>query len=116
MLAPQAVNVVNPEVVIPAPKQVKLLGAKVQGIGTITTVSEQNVWRWALIEDTAGREHHVFLCDLTKEMLELAPEQVPYRHVTRRIGFGLIESGWEMTTVPFSDLTHVSIEELERAA
>jgi hypothetical protein len=24
-------------------------------------------WRWALVEDATGKEHHVFLCDLRRD-------------------------------------------------
>ena len=96
------------------PKQIKLLGAVVKGVGTITTVSVQNVWRWALVEDATGREHHVFLCDLKRDQLALPVEPRPYREVRRRIGVGLWEDCYQLATLPFSDLTHV--DPLERAA
>ena len=103
---------VNPQVVVPQPpKQTKLLGATVKGVGVITTVGVQNIWRWALVERPDGTEAHVFVSDLTKDMLEFLAEPQAYRAVTRRIGYGLIEECWELVSVPFSDLTHVSREE-----
>lgn len=109
MLAPQTLSQAEP-----APKQTKLLGATVTGLGTITTVSVQNVWRWALVEDATGREHHVFLCDLKRDQIALPVEPCEYVELTRRVGYGLFEDVYQLKTVPFSDLTHV--DTLERAA
>ncbi len=98
----------------PAPKQTKLLGATVIGVGLITTVGVQNVWRWALIERPDGSEAHVFLADLKRDQLVYPTEPMPYREVRRRIGVGLWEDVWELTLVELSDLTHVDV--LEAAA
>jgi len=106
MLAETAVNEVKPEVVVPAPKQTKLLGATVKGVGLITTVSVQNVWRWALIERPDGTEAHVFLADLKKEQLIMPEGPQPYREVRRRVGYGLWEDVYELELVELSDLTH----------
>ncbi len=111
MIAVSALNVVNPEVVVPAPRQTKLLGAVVKGVGVITTVGVQNVWRWALIERPDGTEAHVFVSDLTKDMLEFPAELQAYKEVRRRIGYGLWEDTYSLESVLFSDLTHVSKEE-----
>lgn len=115
MIANSALNVVNSQVVIP--RQCKLLGARVKleaVEGICTTVGQQNVWPWCLIEDAAGREHHVFIRDLKRERIEFPAEAQPYREVKRRIGYGLIEDCYELLSVPFSDLTHA--DEYERAA
>ncbi len=107
MLAESALNEVNPQVVVPAPKQTKLLGATVKGIGLITTVSVQNVWRWALIERPDGSEAHVFLADLKRDMLVMPAEPMPYREVRgRRVGYGLFEDCYELELVQLPDLTH----------
>ncbi len=111
MIAVSALNVVNPEVVVP--KQVKLLGAVVKGVGLITTVSVANVWRWALIERPDGTESHVFLADLKKDQVAFPAEQQEYVQMTRRVGYGLFADVFQLKTVEFSDLTHV--DELERA-
>lgn len=110
MLAPQTLTQAEPQ----APKQTKLLGATVKGVGTITTVGVQNVWRWALIEDSSGREHHVFLCDLKRDMLTLPAEPLEYVQMTRRVGYGLFEDVYQLRTIEVSDLTHLSAD--ERAA
>jgi hypothetical protein len=90
----------------PAPKQTKLLGATVKGVGLITTVSVANVWRWALIERPDGSEAHVFLADLKRDQLVMSPEPMPYRQVRRRIGVGLWEDCYELELVELSDLAH----------
>jgi hypothetical protein len=75
MLAEKALNVVNPEVVAPKPpKQTKLLGATVNGVGVIVCVSQSLKWGYAIIEDVAGKNHHAFLADLKKDQLEFPAE------------------------------------------
>jgi hypothetical protein len=73
-----------------APKQCKLLGATVKGVGLITTVSVANVWRWALIERADGTETHVFVADLKRDMLTFPAEPLEYVEMTRRVGYGLL--------------------------
>lgn len=108
--------IVAPQVptVSPPPKQAKILGATVIGVGLITTVGVQNVWRWALIERPDGSEAHTFLADLKRDQLVMPEEPQPYREVRRRIGYGLWEDAYELELKEFSDLTHV--DPLEVAA
>lgn len=96
-------------------KRLKLLGATIAGVGTITTVSVQNVWSWALIERTDGSEAHVFVADLDRDMLTYPEGQQEYVEMTRRVGYGLWEEVFQLKTVEFSDLTHVSADELAAA-
>lgn len=96
------------------PKQTKLLGATVKGVGLITTVGVQNRWRWGLIERSDGGEAHVFLADLKRDQLIMPTKPIPYREVRRRIGYGLWEDCYELELVELSDLTHV--DALETAA
>ncbi len=91
MLAPQAPSNIKPASLKP-PKQTKLLGATVKGVGLITTVGVQNVWRWALIERPDGSEAHAFIADLKRDQLIMPSEALPYREVRRRIGYGLWEN------------------------
>jgi hypothetical protein len=114
MIAEKALNVVNTEVVVPAPKQTKLLGVTVKGVGIVTSVSVELFDCFALIEDASGKEHHAFLADLKKDNVIFPAEPQPYRKVTRRIGYGLWSDMYDLQTVPFSDLTHV--DETEMAA
>lgn len=106
MIAVSTLNKVKTQVVVPAPKQTKLLGATVKGIGLITTVGVQNVWRWALIERPDGSEAHVFLADLKRDQLTFPAEPQAYREVNRRVGVGLWEDCYELELVELSDLTH----------
>ncbi len=101
MIAPQGLTQAEP-----APKQTKLLGATVKGVGLITTVGVQNVWRWGLIERPDGSEAHVFLCDLKRDQVSLPVGPMPYRELRRRVGYGLWEDCYELTLVELSDLTH----------
>jgi len=71
------------------PKQTKLLGAVVEGVGTITTVSTVLFDCYALIEDEQGNEHHCFVKDLRRDQLTFPSEAQAYREVTRRVGYGL---------------------------
>jgi hypothetical protein len=89
MIAESALNVVNTEVVVPAPKQTKLLGATVKGLGVIVCVSQSLKWGYAIIEDASGKNHHAFLADLKKDQLEFPSEPQPYRLCTMRVGYGL---------------------------
>lgn len=50
-----------------APKQCKLLGTTVKGVGLITTVSAERTWCFALVEGPDGTESHVFVADLKKD-------------------------------------------------
>ncbi len=88
------------------PKQTKVLGATVKGIGLITSVSAELFDCFALIEDASGKEHHAFLADLKKDQLIYPVEQMPYREVRRRIGYGLWSDMLELELVELSDLTH----------
>lgn len=114
MLAETALNEVKPEVVVPAPRQTKLLGATLKGVGLITTVSVQRTWCWALVERADGTESHVFVADLKRDQLTFPAEPQEYVEMTRRVGYGLFEDVYQLKTVEFSDLTHVDAQ--ERAA
>lgn len=70
------------------PKQTKLLGARVKALGTIVAVSQRLTWGYALVEDHAGKTHHVFLADLKRDMVTFPAEPQPYRAATERIGYG----------------------------
>ena len=84
MLAP--LTVVD---VAPSPKQTRLLGALVRGVGIIVTVSQSLQWGYVLIEDSAGKRHHAFLRDLTKDQLEYPDETPDYYAAYERVSYGL---------------------------
>ena len=87
-----------------APKQAKLLGATVKGLGVVTTVSSTLFSCYALIEDDAGREHHRYLADLKREEVELPAEAQPYRTLTRRVGIGTWDEVLEIEPVLVNSL------------
>ncbi len=113
MLAPQAPSNIKPASLKP-PKQTKLLGATVAGVGVVTSVSVELPWCFVLIERPDGSEAHAFVADLTKDMLTFPAEPQEYVKMTRRVGYGLFETVYQLKTVVFSDLTHV--DETEKAA
>ncbi len=99
---------------VKAPKQTKLLGATVAGVGIVTSVAVELPWFFALVTDASGHEHHVFVADLKKDNVTFPSEPQALRKVTRRVGYGLWNEMFELESVEFSDLTHVDTE--ERAA
>lgn len=86
IVAPSSDKVLNPS--FTHPKQVKLLGATVEGLGVVTAVSSTLFSCYALIEDASGREHHRFLVDLKRSEVEFPSEVQPYETITRRTGIG----------------------------
>jgi hypothetical protein len=91
MLAPTPVGNIKSASPTP-PKQTKLLGARVKGVGVIVVVSQAVKWGYAIIEDESGKNHHAFFADLKKEQLEFPSEPQPYRSCTMRVGYGLWDS------------------------
>jgi hypothetical protein len=91
MVANSAVSNIKPASPKP-PKQIKLLGARVKGVGVIVVVSQAVKWGYAIIEDEAGKSHHAFFADLKKDQIEFPAEPQPYRSCTMRVGYGLWDS------------------------
>ena len=80
------------------PRQVKLLGATVDGLGTVVAVSQRLTWGYALVEDQAGKTHHRFLSDLRRDQVTFPAEQQPYRAATERIGIGTWDEVFSLVT------------------
>ena len=80
------------------PRQVKLLGATVEGLGTVVAVSQRLTWGYALAEDQTGKTHHVFLADLRRDQVTFLAEQQPYRAATERIGIGTWDEVYSLVT------------------
>jgi hypothetical protein len=80
------------------PRQVKLLGATVTGLGTVVVVSQRLTWGYALVEDQAGKTHHRFLSDLRRDQVTFPAEQQPYRAATERIGIGTWDEVYSLVT------------------
>ena len=113
MIAPQALT--QAEVSPKPPKQTKLLGATVAGVGLVTTVSAELFECFALVERPDGTETHVFVADLGRDNVTFPAEPQPFVKMTRRLGYGLYGSCYQLETVKFSDLTHVDEQELRAA-
>lgn len=84
-------NPIQADIKETSPRQIKLLGAVVQGVGTITSVSAILFDCFVLIEDETGREHHRFVKDLKKDEVTFPVEPLPFYTYNRRIGYGLFE-------------------------
>ncbi len=69
-----------------APKQTKLLGAAVRGVGTITAVSAHPCSIYVLIEDASGGEHHRFVSTLERREVAFSAQPQDFRRYTRHIG------------------------------
>lgn len=71
------------------PKQTKLLGATVRGIGVVVAVSSCLTYGYVLIEDAAGVTHHRFLADLKRDEVVFPSAARPFKTSTQRVGYGL---------------------------
>jgi hypothetical protein len=72
-----------------APKQTKLLGATVCGLGTVVAVSSTLFSCYALIEDAEGVTHHRFLADLKRDEVVFSAEPQPFVTQTERVAYGV---------------------------
>jgi hypothetical protein len=79
-----------------APKQTKLLGAAVRGVGTITAVSAHPFSVYVLIEDEHGLEHHRFVSTLERHEVVFASQPLDFRTLTRHIGRGVWDEVLEL--------------------
>lgn len=70
------------------PRQAKLLGATIKGLGVVTAVSAHPGSVYALIKDADGHEHHRFVSSLKRHEVVFAPPQ-PFKRTTRRVGYGV---------------------------
>lgn len=72
-----------------APKQVKLLGATVAGLGVVVAVTAHLHCGFAIVRDASGKEHRVYFRDIkTLDGLTLAPSIPEYITHTDRVGYG----------------------------
>lgn len=71
------------------PKQTKLLGATVRGVGLVVAVSSTLAYCYTLIEDAGGVTHHRFLADLKRDEVEFPAEPQPFVTRVERIGYGV---------------------------
>ncbi len=81
-----------------SPRQVKLLGATVRDLGTVTAVSSTLFSCFALVTDASGHEHHRFLANLSRDEVEFPAEPQPYITHTRRVGVGLWDEMYSLVS------------------
>ncbi len=79
-----------------APKQTKLLGAAVRGVGTITAVSAHPCSMYVLIEDEHGSLHHRFVSTLERHEVAFSAQPQDFRRYTRHIGRGVWDEVLEL--------------------
>jgi hypothetical protein len=71
-----------------APKQCKLLGATVRGLGVIVAVSSTLHFGYAIVEAADRVNHRVALRELKREEVVFPAAPQPYRTQTERVGVG----------------------------
>lgn len=73
---------------IAAPKQTKLLGATVKGLGLITAVSSTLVHGYAIVEGADKVNHRVALADLKRDGVVLPAAPYAFETSVQRVGYG----------------------------
>ncbi len=70
------------------PKQTKLLGATVRGLGVIVAVSSTLAHCYAIVEGTDRVNHRVSLADLKRDEVELPAQPQPFATRVERVSYG----------------------------
>lgn len=86
MIAPQSDETLNPKVVVP--KQVKLLGATVKGLGVVVAVSSTLTYGYAIIEGADRVSHRVALADLKRDEVVFPALPQPFATRVERVAYG----------------------------
>lgn len=73
---------------IAAPKQTKLLGATVSGVGLVVAVSTTLTYCYTVIEGSDKINRRVALIDLKRDEVVFPEVPQPYRTQTERVGVG----------------------------
>ncbi len=71
-----------------APKQTKLLGATVKGLGVVVAVSSTLTYCYAIVEGEGRVNHRVALTDMKREAVVFPAQPQPYRTQTERVAVG----------------------------
>ncbi len=71
-----------------APKQTKLLGASVRGLGLVVAVSSTLTYGYALIEGTDRVNHRVAFSALKRSEVEFPLEPQPFVTRVERVDYG----------------------------
>ncbi len=70
------------------PKQTRLLGATVRGLGVIVAVSSSLHFGYAIVEGEGRVNHRVALRELKREAVVFPAAPQPYRTQVERVGVG----------------------------
>jgi hypothetical protein len=73
---------------IAAPKQTKLLGATVRGLGVIVAVSSTLTYGYAIVEGSDRVNHRVAFSALKRSEVEFPLEPQPFTTRVERVGYG----------------------------
>ncbi len=74
------------------PRQTKLLGATVRGLGVIVAVSSSLHFGYAIVEAADKVNHRVALRELKREEVVFPAAPQPYRTQVERVGYELWSS------------------------
>lgn len=72
----------------PAPRQTKLLGATVYGLGTLTAVSSTLPYCYAVVEGSDGTRQVVPLADLRRDEVTFPVSPQPFYTAVERVSYG----------------------------
>ena len=72
----------------PRPKQCKLLGATVRGLGLVVAVSSTFTYGYAIVEGTDRVNHRVAFTDLKRSEVEFPLEPQPFVTRVERVSYG----------------------------
>ena len=70
------------------PKQTKLLGATVRGLGLVVAVSSTLSYGYAIVEGTDRVNHRIAFRDLKRDEVEFPLEPQPFTTRVERVGYG----------------------------
>ncbi len=82
------------------PKQTKLLGATVRGLGVVVAVSSTLAHCYAIVEAEGRVNHRVALSDLRREAVVFPAAPQPYRTQTERVGVGTWDEVHSLVPAP----------------
>ena len=72
-----------------APKQTKLLGAQVRGLGTVVAVSSTLTYGYAIVEGADRVNHRIAFRDLKRDEVVFPLEPQPFATRVERVSYGV---------------------------
>lgn len=82
------------------PKQTKLLGATVRGLGLVVAVSSTLTFGYAIVEGTDRVNRRVAFSELRRDEVVFPVEPQPYRTQTERVAYGVWDEVHSLVPVP----------------